>query len=46
MAQNYGLLSVNYGLLWGIVDYYFGLLGVQGRLPQGISARTLLAQPI
>ena len=30
MANNYGLLSVNYGLLWGIVAYYFGLLGVPG----------------
>ena len=32
MAYNYGLLSVNYGLLWRIVAYYFGLLGVQGRV--------------
>ena len=30
MAHNYGLLSVNNGLLWGIVAYYFGLLGVPG----------------
>ena len=31
MAHNYGLLSVNSGLLWGIVAYYFGPLGVPGR---------------
>ena len=31
MACSYGLLSVNHGLLWGIVAYYFGLLGVPGR---------------
>ena len=31
MADNYGLLSVNYGLLWSIVACYFGLLGVPGR---------------
>ena len=30
MAFYSGLLSVNYGLLWGIVAYYFGLLGVPG----------------
>ena len=30
MAYNYGLLSVNYGLLWSIVACYFGLLGVPG----------------
>ena len=29
MAYNYGLLSVNYGLLCGIVAYYFGLLAFQ-----------------
>ena len=32
MACNYGLLSMNYGLLWGIVAYYFGLLGFPGSL--------------
>ena len=32
VAHNYGgLLSVNNGLLWGIVAYYFGPLGVPGR---------------
>ena len=30
MASNDGLLSINYGLLWGIVACYFGLLGVPG----------------
>ena len=30
MAYNYWLLSDNYGLLWDIVAYYFGLLGVPG----------------
>ena len=30
VACNHGLLSVNYGLLWGIVASYFGLLGVPG----------------
>ena len=30
MAYNYGLLSVYYGLLWGIVAHYFGLLGAPG----------------
>ena len=30
MACNYGLLSVNYGLLWCVVASYFGLLGVPG----------------
>ena len=28
---NSGLLWLLYGLLWGIVAYYFGLLGVPGR---------------
>ena len=28
MAYNYGLLSVNYGLLWSVEAYLFGLLGV------------------
>ena len=31
VASNYGLLSVNGGLLWGLVACYFGLLGVPGR---------------
>ena len=31
MACKYGLFSVNYGLLWGIVAHCFGLLGVPGR---------------
>ena len=30
VAHSYGLLSVNYGLLYGIVACYFGLLGVPG----------------
>ena len=30
MAYNYGLLSMNYGVLWGIVAYYIGLLGFSG----------------
>ena len=30
MACKYGLFSMNYGLLWGIVVYCFGLLGVPG----------------
>ena len=30
MACNYGLLWIYYSLLWGIVAYYFGLLGVPG----------------
>ena len=30
VAYNSGLLSVNSGLLWSIVAYYFGLLGVPG----------------
>ena len=30
VAQNYGLLSVKNGLLWGIVAYNFRLLGVPG----------------
>ena len=34
VAQNCGLLSVNNGLLWGIVAYYFRLLGVPGRFPE------------
>ena len=32
MAYNYGLLSVNYGLLYGIVAWFFGLLGVPGSI--------------
>ena len=32
MADAYGLLSMNYRLLWCIVAYYFRLLGVPGRL--------------
>ena len=31
MAYNSGLLSMNYGLLWGIVAYFVGLLGVPGK---------------
>ena len=31
LSVNYGLLSVNYGLLWGMVAYYFQLLGCPGR---------------
>ena len=31
MAYKYGPLSMNYGLLYGIVTYYFGLLGFAGR---------------
>ena len=30
VAYNYGLLSINYGLLYGIVACYFKLLGVPG----------------
>ena len=30
VACNYGLLWLISGLLWGIVAYYFGLLGVPG----------------
>ena len=30
VAYTYGLFSVKYGLLWGIVAYYFGLLGCPG----------------
>ena len=30
VASNYGLLSMNSGLLWGIVAYYFRLLGFPG----------------
>ena len=29
MACNYGLLSVNYGLLWSIVAYFLGHLAFQ-----------------
>ena len=32
VAYNYWLLSDNYGLLWDMVAYYFGLLGVPGRV--------------
>ena len=32
VAYNYGLLSTNNGLLWGIVANYFGLLGVPGKV--------------
>ena len=31
VAHKYGLLSINYWLLWGIVADYFRLLGVPGR---------------
>ena len=31
VAYNDGLLSMNYGLFWGIVACYFGLLGFPGR---------------
>ena len=39
VAHNYGLLSVNNELLWGIVAYYFGPLGVPGTFdnPLGIA---------
>ena len=30
VAYNSGLLSMDYGLLWGIVASYFGLLGLPG----------------
>ena len=30
VAQNYGLLETNNGLLWAIVAYYFQLLGCPG----------------
>ena len=30
MAYTYGLLSINYGLLWGIVAYSVRLLGFPG----------------
>ena len=30
VACNYGLLSINHGLLWGMVANYFGLLGFSG----------------
>ena len=30
VAYNFGLLWIYYGLLWDIVAYYFGLLGVPG----------------
>ena len=30
VAYNYGLVSVNYWLLYGIVAYFFRLLGVPG----------------
>ena len=30
VAYNYGLLSVDYGLLWGIVAYHFELLSFPG----------------
>ena len=30
MAYNFGLLWLIYGLLWGTVAHYFGLLGVPG----------------
>ena len=29
-AKDNGQLSINYGLLWGMVDSYFGLLGIPG----------------
>ena len=36
VACNYGLLSVDYGLLWGIVACYFGLLSVPGSKLKGV----------
>ena len=30
MACNYGLLWIIHGLLWGVVAFYFRLLGVPG----------------
>ena len=38
MACNYGLLSMNYGLLQGIVADCFGLLPINDGLLQGIVA--------
>ena len=32
-SVSYGLFSVNYGLLWGIVAYNYGLLSVNYGLP-------------
>ena len=44
MAYSYGLLSVNYGLLWNIVASYFGLLGCPGTvLFKGFSKRKTLS---
>ena len=39
LAYNYGLLSANCGLLWGIVADYFGLLGVPGRLTSQVESQ-------
>ena len=37
MAHNYGLLEANNGLFWGIVAYFFRLLGCPGRAYWGLS---------
>ena len=50
MAYNYGLLWLVYGLLYGIVACYFGLLGVPGkdfwklRVPLILTASPALAE--
>ena len=42
MAHNYGLLWLIYGLLYGIVACYFGLLGVPGSVQKENSVLELV----
>ena len=44
VACSYGLLSVNYGLLWGIVACCFGLLGCPGMYHVEVYLTCLLSQ--
>ena len=42
VAYNDGLLSVNCGLLWDIVAYFFGLLGVPGSYSSAFRTQLLI----
>ena len=40
MAYDFGLLSMDYWLLWGIAAYHFGLLSMDCELLPGMVAAT------
>ena len=47
MAYNNGLLSLTYGLFWGIVACFVGLLGVPGTcFPGSLQLQAILASSL